>query len=342
MNSNLRYSYLKQITESYKPYRGTTDKYNFDDRKHGYKYFYPRVVNGETEYHVGYYHTWRSDEMTDAEFDEAKKNMDEKELKRWQRNHKWNEQTRNYDDDGYVRNYKDPKIDLIIRSDDTVEIVTSDFHQGMRQIFSAYSYSNGTFQSSVKHGGVIYGRRLNDVWKTIPIFKGMRFNMETLEIHPSAQYLITYKKVNRKKNKEAMDIYKEKLGMAKAFLSCMERQDFDEDYKNTIQEYTDSEHRYYISKSEKERMSRIADSIFMEKPVDAVYLYMRAFDSHYYTSSNTLPSTYFKLFRDKFLKYVAVKHDAFDKEYVTHLEPMKASSWHMDITVNGKMVERLK
>jgi hypothetical protein len=85
-----------------------------------------------------------------------------------------------------------------------------------------------------------------------------------------------------------------------------------------------------------------ADEMFFEKPVEAIYLYMKALHVGYYLSTRAHPSDWINKFKRKFAKYIQQKHDTFDKEYFTHLDPFKSSTWNIDISVNGKMVERLK
>jgi hypothetical protein len=344
MNNNLRYEWLKKITENVKPYRGTTDKYPFSDRKHNYKYFVPVEVNGEVEYHVGYYHKWYTDDMTGDEFNARKESMDKKELKQWYEKSEWDSNARTYQKTGtYERNFKNPKVDLIVRADNTVEIVTDSFHQGMRMIFSAYSYSKGVFQSSVNHGGIIYTWTELGVTKTIPIFKGMRFNMDTKEIHPSAQYIAKYRTVDRKLSKEAMSIYQDKLNGAFAFITCMDKESFREDIDSVTKELIpDNVTSYYWGSESQNKAEKLADSIFFEKPVEAIYLYMKSFHVGYYLSSMAHPSDWIRVFKKKFAKYIHAKHETFSKEYLTHLENFKSSQWNIDVTVNGKMVERLK
>lgn len=345
MNNNLRYEHLKRITETQKPWRGTTDKYPFSDRNHNYKYFYPKEVNGEIEYHVGYYHKWETESATTEEYNAKKDSMDKKELKKWREKSEWDNVNKTYKPSGeYVRDYKNAKVDLIVRSDNTVEIVTDNFHQGMRMIFSAWNYANGCFQSSVNHGGIIYTWTELGVTKTIPIFKGMRFNMDTREIHPSAQYFATYRTVDRKLSKEAMNLYQDKLNGAYAFINCMDTEIFKEDIDNVTTELLpeNGKSNYYWGAQAQAQAEKVADEIFFEKPVEAIYLYIKAFHVGYYLSSMAHPSDYIKVFKKKFAKYIQEKHQTFSKEYLTHLENFKSSQWNIDITINGKMVERLK
>lgn len=344
MNSELKYERLKRITETQKPYRGTTDKYPFSHRNHNYKYFVPVEVNGEIEYHVGYYHKWYTDDMTGDEFNARKDSMDKKELKQWHEKTEWNNNAHTYQKTGtYERNFKNPKVDLIVRSDNTVEIVTDNFHQGMRMIFSAYQYSNGVFQSSVNHGGIVYGRRDSRGDIRIPIFKHMRFNMDTMEVHPSAHYIATYRTVDRKLSKKAMNLYQDKLNGAFAFITCMDKESFNQDKEEVTNELIpDNKTSYYWGSESQNKAEKLADSIFFEKPVEAIYLYMKSFHVGYYLSSLAHPSDWVRVFKKKFARYIHEKHETFSKEYLTHLENFKSSQWNIDVTVNGKMVERLK
>jgi hypothetical protein len=344
MNRSLTYEHLKRVTEQVKPYRGTIDKYPFSDRNHNYKYFYPREVNGEIEYHVGYYHKWQTETMTAEEFNAKKGSMDSKEFKKWREKEKWNSNARTYEPTGYYeKDVKNPKVDLIVRSDNTVEIVTDSFHQGMRMIFSAWNYANGVFQSSVGHGGIVYGRRDNGIDIRIPIFKHIRFNMDTMAIHESSKYIVTYKTVDRKKSKEAMNIYQDTLNGAYAFINCMDRETFNQDRQDVADELMpDSKSAYYWGKEKRDEALAIADKIFNEKPVEAVYMYMKAFNIGYFIHSLSQPSDWLAGFKKKFAKYIHVKHDTFTKEYLTHLENFKSSPWDIEITIDGKMVERLK
>jgi hypothetical protein len=342
MNSNLNYENLKRITETQKPYRGTTDKYPFADRNHNYKYFYPREVNGEIEYHVGYYHKWESETMPTEEFNAKKASMTKLELKKWREELRWDSDSSQTKSTGYyIKDNKNPKIDLIVRSDNTVEVVTDNFHQGMRMIFSAWNYANGVFQSSVGHGGIVYRRRDNGVDITIPIFKHIRFNMDTMAIHESSKYLATYKTVDRKLSKEAMNIYQDKLNGAYAFITCMDRESFNQDRDEVIAELMPNNVSQWWGKSTRDDALELADKILLDKPVESIYLFMKAFNVGYYMSSIAHPSDWIKTFKKKFAKHIHVKHDTFSREYLTHLENFKSSPWKIDITINGKMVERL-
>jgi hypothetical protein len=167
--------------------------------------------------------------------------------------------------------------------------------------------------------------------------------MDTKEIHPSAQYIAKYRTVDRKLSKEAMSIYQDKLNGAFAFITCMDKESFREDIDSVTKELIpDNVTSYYWGSESQNKAEKLADSIFFEKPVEAIYLYMKSFHVGYYLSSMAHPSDWIRVFKKKFAKYIHAKHDTFSKEYLTHLENFKSSQWNIDVTVNGKMVERLK
>jgi hypothetical protein len=282
--------------------------------------------------------------MTAEEFNAKKSSMAKGERKKWREETIWKKDSSGIERTGnYIKDFKIPKVDLIIRSDNTVEIVTNSFHQGMRMIFSAWNYANGVFQSSVEHGGIVYGRRDSRGDTRIPIFKHIRFNMDTMAIHESSKYLATYNTVDRKKSKEAMNIYQDTLNGAYAFISCMDRETFKQDREEVIDELTpDNKGSHWWSNAMREEANLLADKIFFEKPVEAIYVYMKTFNVGYYLGSLADPIDWINGFKKKFAKYIHVKHDTFTKEYLTHLENFKSSSWNIDITIDGKMVERLK
>jgi hypothetical protein len=194
----------------------------------------------------------------------------------------------------------------------------------------------------VAHGGIVYRRKDNGTVITIPIFKHIRFNMDTMAIHESVKYLATYKTVDRKLSKQAMNIYQDKLNGAYAFINCMDKESFLSDMQSVLQElFADDSNHYYWGKEKKDSALVLADKMFFEKPVEAIYTYMKAFSVSYYLGSQSEPSAWLKGFKKKFAKHIQVKHDTFTKDYLTHLENFKSSPWNIDITINGKMVERL-
>ena len=79
-----------------------------------------------------------------------------------------------------------------------------------------------------------------------------------------------------------------------------------------------AEPSYYWSKEKRDGALLIADKIFFEKPVEAIYVYMKAFNVGYYTSSQAQPSDLINGFKKKFAKYIHVKHDTFTKKYKPH------------------------
>ena len=162
MNPEFNYQRLLKISETQKPYRKSESRYPFSDRRYGYKHFFKQEVNGVPEFVLCY----------------------------------------GYDNHGGI----DKNQFARIRSDNSIEFIRVEpfMYQGLRMIMSAFHYRNGYFRSSVRHGGIIYNKLIDEhegIWRIIPIFKGLRMNMDTLEIHDSCKYTFTKKTITEKKLK---------------------------------------------------------------------------------------------------------------------------------------------
>jgi hypothetical protein len=121
----------------------------------------------------------------------------------------------------------------------------------------------------------------------------------------------------------------------------MDRETFKQEKEEVTNELIEIDNHYYWGKEKRDSALLIADKIFNEKPVEAVYVYMKAFNVGYYLGSLADPTDWINGFKKKFAKYIHVKHDTFTKKYLTHQENFKSSPWNIDITIDGKMVERL-
>ena len=122
----------------------------------------------------------------------------------------------------------------------------------------------------------------------------------------------------------------------------MDRESFNQDKEEVVNELIPENSQYYWSKDKREKATALADEILLNKPVEGIYLFMRAFNVGYYMSSLAHPSDWINVFKKKFAKHIHVKHNTFDTDFITHLDNFKSSPWDINITVNGKMVERLK
>ena len=65
----LSYARLERITQTEKPYRGTTDRYPVGNRRHNLKNFFVREENGVKVFDVTYGTRFKSHPLTKKEFD---------------------------------------------------------------------------------------------------------------------------------------------------------------------------------------------------------------------------------------------------------------------------------
>lgn len=94
-------------------------------------------------------------------------------------------------------------------------------------ISQLYTMNNYLFKSSnlpyighsSKHGGVILRKWTDKI--VIPVFKGLRINLETLELHENSKYQVSIKKLNNKDVNKEFKVYEEKFKLAQAILKAM-------------------------------------------------------------------------------------------------------------------------
>lgn len=262
----LTYERIKNKHARTQPYRGT-ENYPYVTRTHRHKFFVPVEVNGEIEYHMNYYWGYRKDLMSHAEYEQASQYMSNSQKRKWSiASPEYNE--------GQSFYYKYTKISEpygILRKDNTLEITSTDMHQGLRMHLTDMLRGIYVMTDCLSGGAII-----TDTWREssrrlkIPLFKGLRFNTETFEIHESSRFLIDVKRVDRTKSTKVMKERKDKFDLIKAFSKTMTKEVFVEEMKNIAQEYK-------IFKDDRTHYLRPdADDIsikqFDENPMDSMYL----------------------------------------------------------------------
>lgn len=86
--------------------------------------------------------------------------------------------------------------------------------------------------SSSKHGGVVLRKWSEKI--VIPVFKGLRINLETLELHENSKYEVRVKKLNNKDINKDFKPYEEKFKIAKSILKVMPIEVFVSDLSDYI------------------------------------------------------------------------------------------------------------
>lgn len=303
MNREFNYQRLLKISETQEPYRGSENRFPFSDRKYGHKYFLKDIVDGVPQFRLCYY--YKSDPITE------------------------------------------PHVFGIVRSDNTIEFDMGGryMHQGLRQIMSR-GYFNGVFNSSVRHGGIIYSKRVdeeNNTWRVIPIFRGLRMNMDTLEIHESSKYTFVKKTLNREKSKALLAKYENAFKVAEVMYVNLEQDKVSDITKEIGREYfpkywvDNNNYGYLDIENPKEVMDK-ADEILESSPFDSFILYTNAVNLWWRFSSN-LKENYDRA-KKRIYKVIQKNNDVFNVREFDYTQNISSSAWGLDIKVNNNFVHR--
>lgn len=312
MNREFNYQRLLNISNTRKPYRGSENRFPFSYRQYGHKYFLKEVVDGVPQFKLCYY----------------------------------------YGKDAI----SEPHMFGIVRSDNTIEFNTGEsfdknymhhMHQGLRQIMSG-NYSQGYFSRSIRHGGIIYSKKIDDetnTWKSIPIFKGLRMYMDTMELHESSKYTFVKKTINRAKSKAVLDKYDDAFKVAEVMFINMDRDNARDVMNDVCKEYfpecwVENGNYSYIDLSGKHYDSVMQKSIKLldTNPFDAYMIFNNVLNI-WWRQSNDMKES-FKLAKKKIFKAMRLYYDVFDVKEFDHTQHLVASEWGLDVKINGELVER--
>ena len=328
------YDRLKTITESNKPYRGSTNRYPFQYRHQSSKYFFAEVVDGKTEYHVVYGKKWFEVEVSKEEHDKAYALNDGQE---WRYRRRGNV---------YVKQDIAPDVILIVRDDNTVEFTADALHQGTRYFLT--QNVRGYFEANCKLGGAVYRKTEYGGGSTnIPIFKGLRVDAQTMEVHESSKYEVRLPRVDRKKSKQAVAKYELPLMIARTMLTMMDFNAFANELKEATEEMNEAfKDANSWQKDVRAQMQQYALANMDSDPLRSVTLSMVAFDiSHArsiasgwtkgfvsgYTQLNMYDAVITKMKKQTYLK-----DDTFTYDVVKSGESLTSCGWKTKLFVNGK------
>lgn len=333
----LTWERLTNITNTQKPYRGTTNRFPVGDRRHSTKDFISEERNGELVYVIRYGTSWDSVQHTKEEFLADQDN---------------NINERTYDGKTeYVRYVSSPRELGIVRSDNTFEFVSRYYGQGDNQIMS--NWSKGYFMRSSRHGGMVYMER-DSIFH--PIFKGMRVDCDTMMPHKDSQYKVVGKRVSRKDAKEFLTRYADFYKINEVMLKTMEWKGFMETGLDVMKSLNINTDTWSLDDNQRDALIKFADENLNTSPLDAgmaftlaydvmnTYARVRAFNgdgASYYTQEVELDLVFANLKR-KLNKELYRRNPSVMKltEYVPH-EIYPASEWGVDVFVNGVEVEQL-
>ncbi|CAK0741396.1 hypothetical protein CCP3SC1AL1_1120020 [Gammaproteobacteria bacterium] len=247
----------------------------------------------------------------------------------------------------YRKDISEPNVFGIVRSDNTIEFDMGGryMHQGLRQIMSR-GYFNGVFNSSVRHGGIIYSKKIdkeNNTWRVIPIFRGLRMNMDTLELHESSKYTFVKKTLDRKKSKEFLAKYENAYKVAEVMYVNLEQDKVSDIIKEIGREHfpkywvENGNYGYLDIDNPKEVMDK-ADEILESSPFDSFILYINALNLWWKYSSNIKEN--YNRAKKRIYKVIQKNNDVFNVKEFDYTQNISSSAWGLDIKVNNNFVYR--
>jgi hypothetical protein len=343
MNYYFNYARLSEIADKEKPFRGT-NRYPIENRRHTYKYFtIDTDTDGQRMFNIGYYHHHEKEMFTKEQYEDIIKNIKSKSaLSKYNEETTWDEFNRKYVSVGKFYKYiKKDRILAKVRADNTIEFTETDYGQGDRHFLTGDNWrASGYFSTSVRHGGSTYFFAGTSRKRGIPIFKGLRFHIESKQIHADSKYIFRRRVVNRKKVKEAFKKYEQPFNLAKTMLGAMTYEVFKDDMQNVIEEYFGNEivTNGWFSHDHTQKAMKIADSIILDKPLDAIYLYIRAIGIRFWQQD--APINAFQRVQHRLKKHLYYINDTFDYDEYGTTDLLPTSSWDMDLIVNGKIIKR--
>jgi hypothetical protein len=244
----------------------------------------------------------------------------------------------------------EPHVFGIVRSDNTIEFAVEGhyIHQGLRQIMSA-NYYRGYFSSSIRHGGIIYSKQDIDTkeWKTIPIFKGLRMNIDTLELHEDSKYTFAKKTINRQKSKAVLDKYENAFKVAEVMFINMDRDKVRDVMNDVGREYfpecwVENGNYSYIDMSGKhyDEVMQKAITLLDTNPFDAYMIFTNVLNIWWRHRDDMKDN--FTRAKKKIFKAMRVYYDVFNVKEYDHTHNLLGGEWELDVKVNGNLVHRYK
>jgi hypothetical protein len=254
--SRLEFNKLASKIRSIDPYRGTM-RYPMDNRSNRQNIFELVETENDVEFHVSHGYSYQEKEISEARF----KMLD------GVRGAKVYKKDRDYQKFDFYTMDITPRVLCVVRSDNTLEYVSSGFYQGdnmkMTDWMGGYQYD------SYKMGGTAWsgGYQGASSRANHPIFKGLRIDADH---NPVGQNIQVFRRtVDRKKSKELMLAYKEAFKSPDALLRCMNTETMLVSIKDVLEEKTNGEN--YIATSEYFKMAE--EALANKENFEAVILY---------------------------------------------------------------------
>ena len=283
-NTYLDVARLKRIVANEKPYRGSK-RYPLSSRGHSHKYFLVEELDGETIYRIVYGNISNSEDITRQVYEEMKATKLPPNLKL--RDWSYVEGNGTTVDRLYLLRLTPHEMG-IVREDNSFEYTGTQYYQGDNLFMSSFLCMDQLVRKA--YGGLLltnsrieYLFNSETVTTMIPIFKGLRIDLNTCKIHPSCDVKITTRKVDRKAGKEHLDKYLDFYRTTETMMSVMDSADFVELAQEIVIEagYPHvSYDNYYLGKSAEDKLIETAYKNLHDKPIDSFIMFATAYDAN--------------------------------------------------------------
>jgi hypothetical protein len=325
----LNYERLLSISNSVTPYRGSLNRFPIGNRKESTKYFIVGSEEGNNIFNIVYGSKFVKEYVSKEKYDmynaAGKAVGYESGPNNRNRYYKWN---------------KTPDVIGLVRPDNSFEFVGDSYFQGCNSVMS--SFSTGKFSNDSRRGGLIYCQRESTPREPymLPIYKGLRVDCNTMR--PLEPIVVTGKHVDRKASKALMAGYKDFYTVAETMCKVMDIDSFLETAKSIKDEYGINP-----STETGEAASWVTNALIVDKPIDAMFLYMLAFNSgridSYIHNRNwgkpDSPMYIFDLMKRRLNKHLYESNKSiFNDVIYKGGDHLPSSEWGYELTVNGKQV----
>jgi hypothetical protein len=334
---HLTYKALQLVTYTQDPFRGTMNFPMYSDRRQPYSLFQVVETENDIEYHVCYGKDWDTKEITEEKYNLLKDVKGRRVTKK----------DRDYEPYPFYERITMPRALAIVRSDNTIEFTLPSYWQGDRKKMSDWIKPSCYMFDSYRYSGnglMVYGQN------SMPIFRGLRLDAETLKPHESQNIQVFRRTVDRKRSKPLMERYKTKLDVAHAMLKCLDADTMMVSARDLYEQHADKSDSNYTYLNSDKAMKIGDDLLDSGAEFEASLMFAMAIGVNGFSdyALKIGGHTYYNVCEPKNI-VPRLKASLAKKAYETH-KPFyevevpfmntKGSEWGLRVTLNGVDVVR--
>lgn len=335
------YERLTEVTKSVPPYRGSHNRFPISNRNHNHKNFFVEQLDGETVYRITFYyhHSWiPADKMAF----ELHPNVFQ-ERPKFIKNDAgyWDKVEGEFE---YGRYEKVPRTIGIVRPDNTFEFVCDAISQSENIFFNNHVPTfSGVIQTNCRMGGAT----VRDSWSNpnvvVPLFKGLRVDLNTLKVHESQNVVIHKYNIDRKKAKPLMQKYGDMIKVSRPMLMAMDTETLLNEIAELVEhlENNKAEDIEQIASEANENKNYFESAVLFAWLMNAsnIRSIVRYRQSSYYARNFTPEKFHMDMMRG-LSKQVYKAESPFTVTEIQAGVPYTSSEWGIDVFCNGEKVNQ--